>query len=84
MEKHPENERYVTRQVAPFTLAPGETADLRVFVDKSIVEVFVNDRQCLTERVYPTRPDAQGVSLIAEGPPVTIEKLQVWDMHPTQ
>ncbi|OAM88333.1 GH32 C-terminal domain-containing protein [Termitidicoccus mucosus] len=84
MDKFPESERYVTRQVAPLALAAGEPVDLRVFIDKSIVEIFVNDRQCLTQRIYPTRPDATGIALVAEGAPVIVEKLQVWDMHPTQ
>jgi sucrose-6-phosphate hydrolase SacC (GH32 family) len=84
MDKLPESERYVTRQVAPLALAAGEPVDLRVFIDKSIVEIFVNDRQCLTQRIYPTRPDATGIALVAEGAPVIVEKLQVWDMHPTQ
>ncbi|MDF9832769.1 sucrose-6-phosphate hydrolase SacC (GH32 family) [Ereboglobus sp. PH5-5] len=80
----PRDQHYVTEQTAPFTLAPGEAADLRVFVDKSVIEVYVNERQCLTQRVYPTRPDAKDIALIAEESPVTVEKLQVWDMHPTQ
>jgi sucrose-6-phosphate hydrolase SacC (GH32 family) len=84
LENAPQNDRYVTEQTAPLDLAPGEPVDLRVFIDKSIIEVFVNDRQCLTQRIYPTRPDAQGISLIAEGPPITVETLQSWTMHPTQ
>jgi len=80
----PEKERYVTGQTAPFDLAADELVDLRVFIDRSIVEVFVNDRQCLTQRIYPSRADSLGVALIAEGEPVSVEQLQVWDMHPTQ
>ncbi len=80
----PPQEHFVTEQTAPLTLAPGEIVDLRVFIDRSIIEIFVNERQCLTQRVYPSRRDAQEISLVAEGAPVTIEKLQVWDMRPTQ
>ncbi|MDR0352394.1 MAG: GH32 C-terminal domain-containing protein [Opitutaceae bacterium] len=76
--------RYTTSQTAPLEgIAKGEPVDLRVFIDKSIVEIFVNDRQCLTQRVYPTRPDAKNITLTANGA-VTFEKLQVWNMHPTQ
>ena len=32
---------------APFDLAPGEDIQLRIFVDRGIVEVFANDRQAL-------------------------------------
>lgn len=34
-------------------LAPDEPLKLRVFIDRCIVEVFVNGRQCLTARVIP-------------------------------
>ena len=54
-------------EIAPVYLAPGETLKLRVFIDKSVVEVFANDRQCLAVRVYPGREDSVGVSLRAQG-----------------
>ncbi|RAW45548.1 sucrose-6-phosphate hydrolase [Halorubrum sp. 48-1-W] len=37
--------------------------DVRVFVDASVLEVFVNGRRALATRIYPTRHDATGVSL---------------------
>ena len=42
-------------QHAPLDLDEDEALDLRVFVDRSIVEVFANGRQCLTQRIYPSR-----------------------------
>ena len=47
-------------EIAPVYVAPGETLKLRVFVDRSVVEVFANDRQCATVRVYPGREDSRG------------------------
>ena len=46
-------------------LAPNDTvADLRVLVDKSIVEAFaMRGRVALTSRVYPTRDDAVHVAV---------------------
>ncbi len=52
-------------EIAPVFLAPEENLKMRVFVDKSIVEVFVNNRQCLAVRVYPSRQDSVGVALRA-------------------
>ncbi|MBX0324497.1 GH32 C-terminal domain-containing protein [Halomicroarcula sp. F13] len=54
---------------------------LRVFVDGSVVEVFANERHCLTSRVYPTNEDATGVSLAAEGGRATVASLDVWEME---
>jgi len=39
-------------EVEPLSLV-GDPLELRVFVDRSVVEVFANGRQSLTGRVYP-------------------------------
>jgi beta-fructofuranosidase len=52
--------------------------DLRVFVDGSVIEVFANERRCLTTRAYPVRPDSEAVSVAAEGGTATIESLDAW------
>ena len=68
-------------EVAPFELDDDEPLDLRVFVDKSIVEVFANGRQTLTTRVYPDRSDSIGVSLTARRGRAHLEGMDVWDMQ---
>ncbi len=67
-------------ETAPVQLEPGERLKLRVFVDRSVVEVFVNDRQCLAVRVYPDRADSLGVSLRSQGDPSTLLSLDAWTM----
>jgi len=67
-------------EIAPVFLAPEENLKMRVFVDKSIVEVFVNDRQCLAVRVYPGREDSVGVALRAVGRDVRLVALDTWEM----
>ena len=61
-------------------LAPGEPLRIRVFLDRSIVEAFANDRQCLTKRVYPSRADSLGVALFARGGPAVVRSLDLWRM----
>ncbi len=70
-------------EAAPFELKAGEPLDLRVFVDKSVVEVFANDRQAITRRVYPTRADSVGVTLFSSGGPAKVPTLEAWDMMPS-
>jgi len=41
---------------------PTTSPSLRVFLDRSVIEIYANGRHCLTSRVYPTRDDAVGVS----------------------
>jgi len=68
-------------EMAPLYLAPGETLKLRIFIDQSVVEVFANDRQCVTVRVYPGRPESMGVSLRAQGAQATLRSLDAWQMQ---
>jgi len=44
-----------------------EPLSLRVFLDRSVIEIYANGRHCLTSRVYPTRDDAVGVSRAGRG-----------------
>ncbi|MBN2311607.1 MAG: GH32 C-terminal domain-containing protein, partial [Candidatus Hydrogenedentes bacterium] len=74
----PEQTRGVTG--GSFALDTAEPLELRVFIDRSVIEVFVNGRACLTTRVYPTRDDAVGVDAFAAGGTATVRSLDVWDM----
>lgn len=65
---------------APTTATPGKILKLRVFVDRSVVEVFVNGRHYLAMRVYPGRRDSVGVSLRAQGQDAVLKKLDAWRM----
>ena len=78
-EENPE----VTKQVAPFELRPGEKLELRIFIDRSILEIFVNGRQCITQRIYPTREDSLGVELFSKGGAIKVLSLRAWDIAPT-
>ena len=71
-----------TVQAAPFRLAEDEFLDLRVFIDRSVIEVFANGRQSLTQRVYPTRADSIGVRLFAAGGAARASVVEAWDMEP--
>ncbi|SFR49986.1 GH32 C-terminal domain-containing protein [Halogeometricum limi] len=58
----------------------GDSLSLRAFVDGSVVELFANERRCLTSRVYPTRADADGVSLRAVGGGVELSSVDAWEI----
>ena len=68
---------------APFALKPGEKLNLRVFVDKAVVEVFANDRQAISRRVYPSRRDSLGVSLFAIGGSAQFRETKAWEIMPS-
>jgi len=67
----------------PFALESKELLTLRVFVDRSIVEAFANDRQAVMRRIYPSRPDSLTVSVFANGGKAKIKELKAWQMAPS-
>ena len=69
-----------TPEIGPIKMAQGEPLRLRIFVDRSIVEVFANDRQCLTLRTYPEREDSSGVSVFARGSDARLASFDIWQM----
>jgi beta-fructofuranosidase len=58
----------------------SEPLRLRVLIDRSVVEVFVNERLYLAMRVYPGRKDSVGVSLRAQGQDAVLNSLDAWQM----
>ena len=62
------------------TVGEKDPLKLRVFVDKSVVEVFAKGHLEKTVRVYPGRPDATGVSLKSVGVDTVVSSLDAWQM----
>lgn len=65
---------------APLDLSSGETLKLHIFLDRSVVEVFANGRVCLSDRIYPYRPDSLGLDLFSTGGDAKLKSLDVWQM----
>lgn len=65
--------------IAPFELKRGEDIQLRIFVDRSIVEVFVNDRQAVVKQ-HAYAPGDVGVCLFSEGGKMEVRELKAWTM----
>lgn len=65
-------------QVGPLAL-DGEDLKLDVFLDKSMIEAYANGHKSITSRAYPSRDDALGLQLWAEGA-AQVKSMRVWDM----
>ena len=59
----------------------GAEIALKVFVDGSVIEAWVDGRVVLTGRAYPTQSDAHGVILLAKSDEARIKTLEVWQME---
>jgi beta-fructofuranosidase len=68
---------------APLALEDGEPLKLRVFVDKSVVEIYANDRQAICRRVYPGRDDSLAVVLFARRGEAKLSSVKAWEMMPS-
>lgn len=55
----------------------------RLFLDRSVVEGFLDGRGTFTTRVYPLRPDATGLALSAAGGDIVVHSARAWEMTPT-
>jgi len=63
-------------------LPAGEDVQLRIFIDKYLVEVFANDRQA----VVASHADYAGkrdLTAFTVGAPTTIRKVEIWNLNST-
>lgn len=67
-------------ETAPLLLDKDEPLRLRIFIDKSIVEVFINGKQALAARVYPSKSNSTGVSLLSIGKDSELKSLEAYQM----
>jgi beta-fructofuranosidase len=64
---------------APLELKKEEEIQLRIFIDRSVVEVFANDRQAVAwQHVYDVYD--VGVCLFSEGGAMEVPQIKAWDM----
>ncbi len=63
-----------------FRIEHDEGLELHVFLDKSLIDVFANDRAAICKRVYPSREDSLGISFTAIGGESELLSLDVWEM----
>jgi len=79
--KAPEQTRFDLKPKAGASWrGPLEPLKIRVFIDKSIVEVFVNDRKWMALRVYPSLAESLGFSITAVGRDAQLISLDAWQI----
>jgi len=61
-----------------YSLGPNSKVNLRVFIDGSVVEVFINGKDAFTTRLFPLSKESTDVELFAEGGDIELLKASVW------
>ncbi|AEG44848.1 GH32 C-terminal domain-containing protein [Isoptericola variabilis] len=62
-----------------YRVGPNGKVSLHVYVDRSVIEAFVDGRKSMTTRIYPTLADAVGLRVLG-GANVTVKSLEVWNL----
>ena len=52
---------------------------MHVYVDRSVIEAYVDGKKSLTTRVYPTLADAVGLRVLGDAK-VKVKSLEVWNL----
>ncbi len=71
----------LTIERAPIAVQPNETLVLHVFLDRSIIEVFINDQGCLSGRVYPPSTHNRSVVFYSRGGSGALKSLEGWELR---
>ncbi|MDO6602855.1 glycoside hydrolase family 32 protein [Arenibacter palladensis] len=81
--KHPlRDERLkLVPESASLTLQENEPLKLQIFIDRSVVEVFANERVSCSLRVYPEDNTAREVSIFSKGGSAKMVSLKSWQMR---
>lgn len=67
-------------KTSPFQLPPDTPLELHVFVDHSVIEVFVNGTAAFSTRTYPIDPASIEVDLFASGGSAFVRSVDVWGL----
>ena len=68
---------------APIELGSTEGLKLRIFVDKSIIEVFANSRQAIARHIFPENENSTGVKVFSKNADTLITKFESWQIAPS-
>ncbi len=70
----------IAHKFTEFLHSDSEPFRIRVFIDRSLVEVFVNDAAHQAQRTYPMLPESTGVSIRSTGSGAVLKSVQAWEM----
>lgn len=53
---------------------------LHIFIDRSVIEIYANYRNCFTGRVYSQNINATDIEIFVREGSITIEELTIWEL----
>jgi sucrose-6-phosphate hydrolase SacC (GH32 family) len=73
--EYPQN---ITQQIVPYSCDGKLTLD--IFVDRSVIEIFVNSDVVLVQQVYPTRKESRQFKVYTQGGSLAATDIVKWEM----
>lgn len=67
--------------ILPEKPATGSEMKINVFIDGSIIDIFINDKWATSMRAFPTAPDADAVEVFSNGV-VQVKEVSAWNLDP--
>lgn len=66
-----------------FLLDTSKPVSFHVFIDGSVVEVFINNQYALTTRIFPSKQNSEQAEVFSEGDDINL-KAEVWTIQPAR
>jgi beta-fructofuranosidase len=59
-----------------------QTIKFHVFIDKSVLEIFFNYRECITSRIYPDFNNSNEIEVFSSNGSSNLKSLDIWSLKP--
>ena len=79
----PTTNKWKLKTTVPYAIEDNQALNLDVFVDKSVIEIFVNGDICIAQRVYPMRDDSKQVRQFTNDRQIRARNVVKWEMDAT-
>jgi len=82
-QRHSSTRKGIPLQVKKdaFVLDTDKTVSFHVFVDGSVVEVFINDKHAFTTRIFPSEQNSNQAEIFSDGGNIGL-KAEIWTIRP--
>lgn len=71
-------------RTASFKIDPNTEVDLHIFIDGSVIEVFINNEDAFTTRIFPEKESSNIVELYSEGGKLQLQHADVWQLRSSE
>lgn len=75
--------KYIPLQIRTgnYSLGDNQKVNIHLFIDGSVVEGFINNKDAFTTRLFPKSKDSNQVEIFTEGGETQLLKAEVWDLN---